>query len=123
MLRNDDNADLLRRILEHVTYRSNWEFALIGPNVLQWTLQVKLAVHCSQDDDPIVVEHRFPVPDYSMGEKSMLRFLLECIVLVEQHEACELFKVEGVSVFLPNHTGQPYMIPEAYANTERAWSA
>jgi hypothetical protein len=44
-----------------------------------------------------------PVAPAGFDERSWKRWLLDQIILVEQHEACEFFRVDSEVVFPPNH--------------------
>lgn len=61
---------------------------------------------------PYRVHHYFPVPPATYNEMSWRYWLLQCCVLVEQHEACEHFDIDGERTFAPNHGPgwNPYII-------------
>lgn len=58
------------------------------------------------------VMHEFVVPAVFMDDVGWGRWLIERIVLVEQHEACEFFWVDGQRPFFPEHgeKANPYRI-------------
>jgi hypothetical protein len=74
------------------------------------------------------VNHYFPVPAATYNEASWLRWLLGCVLLVEQHEACEWFRLgdgDGdVRPFSPTHgPGENlYSIKELATDEERRTS-
>lgn len=51
----------------------------------------------------VLVEHSFAVPDEPPAGVSWHRWLLDCILRVEIHEACEAFAVGGRRPFYPRH--------------------
>lgn len=60
------------------------------------------------------VNHYFIVPAATFGERAWRRWLLDCFLKVEQHEACEFFIIDGDHPFPPHHgPGEdPYVIYE-----------
>lgn len=66
------------------------------------------------------VRHYMPVPPAAYNEKSWRRWLLEQILLVERHEACEFFKIDGIRPYAPLHGpgNDPYIIFERSTTEE-----
>lgn len=66
------------------------------------------------------VNHYMPVPPAAYNEKSWRRWLLEQFLLVERHEACEFFKVDGKRPYAPLHGpgNDPYVIFERSTDEE-----
>jgi hypothetical protein len=62
----------------------------------------------------IRVNHYLIVPAASYDERSWRRWLLDQVLLVESHEACEFFQIDGQRPFAPNHGPgrDPYTILE-----------
>ncbi len=60
------------------------------------------------------VHHYMPVPPAAFDERSWRRWLLEQILLVERHEACEFFQIGGEHCYGPSHGpgNDPYLIRE-----------
>jgi hypothetical protein len=48
-------------------------------------------------------EHWFAVPPTSWGRVSWMRWILDCIIQVETHEAMEFFDVAGKRPYFPSH--------------------
>lgn len=74
------------------------------------------------------VAHYFPVPAATYNAESWLRWLLDCILKVEQHECCEFFALASVShpdelerPFAPTHGpgDDPYVIHEYASDQQR----
>lgn len=60
------------------------------------------------------VMHYFPVPPAAYNRESWLRWVLDRIVEVETHEACEFMQVNCFRPFAPNHGPgwDPYQVRE-----------
>jgi hypothetical protein len=117
----------LQRLVDHLRYKPGWEFALYsldrGQGSEGLTLQIVIAAPDTNDlDRTIHVAHFMIVPAASYNEESWRRWLFDQILLVEQHEAMEFFKVYGVKPFAPLHgEGQdPYRIAELTTAEDRA---
>lgn len=110
-----DLADLV----DQLEYKNGWRFRLEqrdrGQGSVGLTLTIQITGPDSYDPHQIMrVNHYFPVPPASYLKHTWQRWLLEQVVLVERHEACEFFTVEGVKPFAPHHgPGEdPYTIFE-----------
>ncbi len=72
-----------------------WESAPVD-FTMQWEYQ--------KVDRPIQIMHAFDIPWVpDLLEHQALNWILERIINVETHEACEFLKVDGKSVFMPEH--------------------
>jgi hypothetical protein len=62
--------------------------------------------------DRIVVGHYFPVPAAAYNRSSWMRWLLDRLLEVERHEACEFFRIGGQRVYAPHHSEgeDPYVV-------------
>jgi hypothetical protein len=60
------------------------------------------------------VHHYFPVPPAAYDERSWRRWLFECFLLVERHEAMEFFQIDGERPYAPHHGpgNDPYIVFE-----------
>jgi hypothetical protein len=58
------------------------------------------------------VQHYFPVPPAAYDERSWRRWLLERLIEVERHEACEFFQIDGRRPYAPHHGpgNDPYIV-------------
>jgi hypothetical protein len=70
------------------------------------------------------VHHYFPVPAATYDLRSWRRWLLDCFIKVETHEACEFFQIGGERPFAPNHGPgrDPYTIFEYSTDADRRTS-
>src|SRR5712664_325841 len=90
-------VDLVRRL----QYRPGWAIYIEhfdrGQGSIGLTLIIRTLTTNSYkpEDKNYRVNHFMPVPPAAYNEQSWRRWLLEQILLVERHEACEFFKIDG----------------------------
>lgn len=121
---------LLARLVGNLTYRQGWVFRLVdnldrgqGSRGLTLVINV-LTVNSYPPHEPLRVNHYMPVPPASYDVRSWRRWLLEQVLLVERHEACEFFTVGGVKPYAPSHGpgNDPYLVRELGTVTDRRTS-
>lgn len=98
----------LDELVEQLCYKQGWEFSLQheerGQGCCGLTLAITITVPDSYDlRHNITVRHYMIVPAAAYNRQSWQRWLLEQILLVERHEACEFFIVNGVRPYAPHH--------------------
>jgi hypothetical protein len=107
--------DLVRKL----TYRPGWEFVLKhmdrGQGSEGLTLDITtlgLNSYHPERGETYRVHHYFIVPAASYNRVSWQRWLLDQIILVERHEACEFFVIDGERPYAPHHGPgfDPYII-------------
>lgn len=118
---------VLARLVEKLEYR-RWRFRLEeldrGQNSTGLTLIITTLGVNSYDPgdwtDNYRVHHYMLVPPAAYNEVSWRRWLLEQVLLVERHEACEFFKIGGVRPYAPHHGpgNDPYVIFERGTDEE-----
>jgi hypothetical protein len=113
-------ADLVSKL----SYRPGWKFLLNddldrGQGSEGLTLQILSRgydTYNPERGENYQVWHYFPVPPAAYNRRSWLRWLLDRLIEVETHEACEFFVVEGEGPndrpFAPNHGpgNDPYIV-------------
>lgn len=116
-------------LVNSLTYKPNWRFALThldrGQGSEGLTLIANITGPDSYHHDQIVsVNHYFPVPPAAYDGRSWRRWLLDQILLVESHEACEFFTLDGDKPFAPSHGpgNDPYLIRELGTDLDRRTS-
>ncbi len=116
----------LEALLPLLEYKDGWDFRLFqydrGQGSEGLTLVITIETPNSYAKDTIVrVKHLMPVPPAAFSEGAWRRWLLDQILLVEQHEACEFFTLDGEKPFAPLHgPGEnPYVIVEYATDTQR----
>jgi hypothetical protein len=97
-------ADLVNRI----TYKPGWTFTLDeidrGQGCQGLTLMIGAVLNDSSNPGQTVpVLHLMPVLPANYGEAAWLGWILEQIMLVEQHETLEFYKLDGEAPFFPGH--------------------
>lgn len=121
----------LEQLVRDLHYKDGWNFRLSandynrgqGSNGL--TLVIQLRTYNSYPPhQPMVVNHLFPVPPAAYDDRSWQRWLLDQILLVEQHEACEFFQIGDEHPYAPSHGpgNNPYLIREIGTETDKRTS-
>ena len=114
----------LAAIVSGLEYRPGWSFALHSRDRGQGSKGLTFIIYARVQDsvgkvyagvergDPITICHMFIVPAASYNYDSWLRWVLDRVLDVEQHEACEFFRVDGERVYAPHHSEgeDPYII-------------
>jgi hypothetical protein len=116
-------ADLVNRL----KYKPGWYINLRdvdrGQGSKGLTLEILIKAYDSYNvasGENYRVMHYLPVPPAAYNERSWRRWLLDQILLVEQHEACEFFMIDDDRPFAPYHHdgNNPYTIFELSSVTE-----
>jgi hypothetical protein len=109
----------LADIVEKLEYRPGWSFRLEHEDRGQGSEGLTLTAISDQFDtyNPerrMRVRHLFPVPPAAYNRQSWLRWVLDRLIEIETHEACEFMVVDGKRPFAPNHGPgwDPYGIRE-----------
>jgi hypothetical protein len=100
--------DELADIVANLAYRPRWSFRLAEIDRGQGSEGLTLMVLSENVDtyhpeNPLRVWHYFIVPAASYNRESWLRWVLDRLVEIETHEACEFMVVDGKRPFAPNH--------------------
>ena len=66
------------------------------------------------------VIHYFPVPPAAYNEESWKRWILDRLIEVETHEACEFLVIDGTRPFAPHHGPgwDPYIVLHHGSDTD-----
>ena len=111
----------LKELVDGLSYRPLWRFSLGHTDRGQGSEGMTLCIvsrgydtHHPERGENYGVIHYMPVPPAAFDRKAWTRWLLEQLLLVEQHEACEFFRIDGKQPFAPNHGPgrDPYTILE-----------
>ena len=109
----------LASLVQRLKYKHGWHFSLIHEHRGQGSegLTLSILLDCEDSYNPgkrICVMHYMIVPAAAYDERAWMRWLLDQVLLVEQHEACEFFKIDGKRPYSPNHGPgrNPYSILE-----------
>lgn len=108
-------------LVQRLAYRPGWAFALKdldrGQGSRGMTFVVTTVGYNSYHPDrgeTYRVHHYFPVPPAAYDERSWRRWLLDKLMEVERHEACEFFQIDGERPYAPHHGpgNDPYIVFE-----------
>lgn len=112
---------ILEELVEKLSYRPKWRFALSQVDRGQGSVGLTFSVftmgydtyHPDRGENYGVV-HYFPVPPAAYDERSWRRWLLDRIIEVETHEACEFFQIGDERPYAPHHGpgNDPYIVFE-----------
>lgn len=110
---------ILDELVRNIHYKAGWQFTLGNMERGQHSYGLTLRIFISPPNayHPEMsrpVNHIMPVPPAAFNRSSWMRWLLDQILLVEQHEACEFFEIDGVHPYGPSHGpgNDPYTIRE-----------
>lgn len=113
-------------LVDRLTYKPGWSFWIAeldrGQGSEGLTFVIRVDVPDSRNaEQNIGVLHYMIVPAAAFNEQSWRRWLLDQVLLVEQHEACEFFMLDDERPFAPVHAPgfDPYTIRELATNEER----
>lgn len=110
---------VLAELVEQMAYRPNWEFSLRHVNRGQGSVGLTLEVltvgyntYHPDRGETYRVWHYMPVPPAAYDRRSWQRWLLDQMLLIERHEACEFFVVGDERPYAPHHGpgNDPYII-------------
>lgn len=107
----------LERLVHHLSYKKGWAFWLTNVDRGQGSVGLTLCVETTNPDSyhperSRAVMHYMIVPAAAYDERSWRRWILEQILLIERHEACEFFKIDGERPYAPHHGpgNDPYTV-------------
>lgn len=113
--------DELADIIDNMTYRPGWAFSLEHIDRGQGSEGLTFIVTSVGYDTYNVelgqtyrVRHYRPVPPAAYNRQSWLRWVLDQMIEIETHEACEFMVVDGKRPFAPVHAPgfDPYVVRE-----------
>lgn len=93
-----------------IRYKPGWRFKQGGPGGRFLCVFAKTP-NSLRPSESRVTQHMFEIPG-GLDEPGFGRWVLERLLLAEQHETCEFLEIGGVRPFWPNHQdeGDPYEI-------------
>lgn len=111
---------ILLDLVYGLKYRPGWTFTIIddldrGQGSEGMTLDIVTSGYNSYHPErgqTYAVHHYMPVPPAAYDKRSWQRWLLDQILLIERHEACEFFEIDGQRPYAPHHGpgNDPYII-------------
>src|SRR5258708_1853484 len=121
----------LEDLVDKMLYRPGWTFSLEdidrGQGSKGLTLDITTLGYNSyhpEQGEHYAVHHYMPVPPANYNRQSWQRWLLEMCILVDRHEACEFFQIDGEHPYAPNHGpgNDPYIVFELTTAEDRRTS-
>lgn len=107
----------LTQLVAALTYKANWAFEVRVEDRGQASKGLTLCILITTPDSyhpktKRQVMHYMPVPPAAFDRRSWRRWLFEQILLVERHEACEFFQINGERPYAPHHGpgNDPYIV-------------
>lgn len=110
---------MLEDLVRSLRYRPGWNFRLQnidrgqGSTGLTFMVLTKgFDTYHPERGENYRVWHYFPVPPAAYNRESWQHWLLQRLLEVESHEACEFFVIDGKRPYAPHHGpgNDPYMI-------------
>jgi hypothetical protein len=103
----------------NLTGKPGWRFVLEhidrGQGSQGLTLDIIITTPNAYSSEQMrTVHHYMPVPPAAYDKRSWRRWLFEQCSLVDLHEQCEWFEIDGVKPFAPHHApgNNPYLLFE-----------
>jgi hypothetical protein len=119
----------LAELVRGARYRPGWTLTLYdmdrGQGSAGLTLVITaVTVNSYPPYEPLTVRHFMPVPPAAFDRRSWQRWLFDQCVLVDRHEACEFFEVDGDKPYAPSHGpgNDPYLVREIGTDLDRRTS-
>lgn len=121
----------LAALVDGLHYRPGWQFILDhldrGQGSEGLTLDIITKGYNSyhpEHGETYRVHHYMPVPPAAYNRQSWQRWLFEQCLLVERHEACEFFAIDGERPYAPNHGPgwDPYIVTDLTTDLDRRTS-
>lgn len=98
-----------------LVYKPGWTFKLAGP-LGGYLCVFATTTDSHQQDRTRCTQHQFHIPDHLANEREWWRWVFDCLLLCELHEAGEFFQVGEIRPFMPHHQGDgdPYALVERW---------
>ena len=111
------DPEILKSLVSRLKYKEGWKFWIADADRGQGSEGLTLCILINVPDsyhpeNMFQVMHYMIVPPAAFNERSWCRWLLDQILLVERHETCEFFQIDGHRPYAPNHGpgNDPYTI-------------
>lgn len=91
-----------------VTYKPGWSLKVGGP-LGQYVCIFATTPDSNNPTSDRCTQHMFKIPD-GLDRRAFARWLFDCLLLCELHEAGEFFRVADLRPYMPHHQdeGNPY---------------
>lgn len=94
-----------------LSYKPGWSFKIGGPGS-RFLCIMATTPDSGQPERNRCTQHMFRLPAPVVDGPTFVRWVFDCLLLCEQHETGEFFKVDDVRPFFPHHQdeGDPYEV-------------
>lgn len=120
-----ESAAILADLVARTTYKPGWTLELRELDREQGSQGLTLCISATVPDSlhpgqTVSFLHLMPVMPAAYDAETWTRWLLDQLLLVEQHEALEFFKVDGNAPFFPEHAPgrNPYTIAQVKSHDQ-----
>jgi hypothetical protein len=99
-----------------LSYKPGWSFKIAGP-LGRYLCVYADTVDSQNRSQRRLTQHQFEMPAGGFADdRQAARWVLDKLLLCEQHETCEFFTVDGDAPFMPHHQdeGSPYELVERW---------
>lgn len=99
----------LPALVDQLAYKPGWTFKLAGPGG-RYLCVFARTPDSQQAGRDRTTQHQFEMPKWDIDGRTPVRWIFDCLLLCELHEAGEFFQVGTVRPFYPHHQdeGSPY---------------
>ena len=99
-----DRPNPVKELIKELTYKEGWKFEVVPPfyDYGHELLKVTVTTVDPKTKHPVDVTHRRPIPPTIWPADFWSRWLLDQIIDIETHEACEFFKLGDRRPFYPH---------------------
>jgi hypothetical protein len=101
-------------VVPTLVYKPGWTFRIAGPLGSQLCI-LAVTVDSTNRTSTRATGHAFDLPG-PLPYREFVRWVFDCLLLCEQHEAGEFFTADGFAPFYPHHqgVGSPYDLVERW---------
>lgn len=115
----DEAAGILAGLIPRITYKPGWQLELKELDREQGSQGLTLCISATVPDSlhpgqTVTFLHLMPVLPAAYDEETWVRWVLDQLLLVEQHEALEFYRVDDAQPYFPEHAPgrNPYTIAQ-----------
>lgn len=101
--------------VSRLSYKPGWVFKVAGPEN-RFLCIFATTPDSGQPERTRCTQHMFRLPEPVPEHRALMRWVFDCLLLCELHEAGEFFRVDGFAPFFPHHQdeGSPYELVERW---------
>lgn len=98
-----------------LSYKPGWQFKIGGPGN-GYLCIFATTTDSGRPERERCTQHMFRLPDPPVDDHAFARWVFDCLLLCEQHETGEFFRVDDFRPFFPHHQdeGDPYEVVDRW---------